>query len=145
MTSPTKLTRESLRIALIDDDEDDCDLLQAGLTNAGFAQPLIHFEDAKTALDYFKYMQATGSSALHIVLLDMNMPFLDGTDALFLLREASAFRDLPVIILTASDDPAKRRAVAHMGIFRFLKKHYNSSLVISALDDFIGLYNHENA
>jgi len=145
MTSPSKLTRENLRIALIDDDEDDCELLQLGLTDAGFAQPLIHFQDAKIALDYFKYMHVTGSPAPHIVLLDINMPLMDGVDALFLLREASAFRDLPVIILTASDDPAKRREVAHLGIFRFLKKHHNSALVISALDDFIGLYNHEIA
>jgi len=81
--------------------------------------------------------------APHVILLDVNMPTMDGVQALHHLREASAFRDLPVIILTGSDDPAQRRQLAHLGIFRFLKKQSNCGHVVSALDDFIDLANHE--
>ncbi len=143
--SAMTLDRENLRIAVIDDDEDDCALLQAALIDAGFKQPVTHFEDARIALNYFKYMSATGADAPHIVFLDINLPFIDGVDALFLLREASAFRDLPVIVLTGTDDKDQRRELAHLGIFRFIRKGFNNGAVISALDDFIGLYNHDKA
>ena len=140
-----KLTRKNLRIVLVDDDENDCELLRAALTEAGFTHPLKHLRNGGIALEYFKYTKATGSLVPHIALLDINMPLLDGVHALQRLREASSFRDLPVIILTGVDDLAKRREVTQVGIFRFLKKLPNCANVISALDDFIGLYNHEAA
>jgi CheY-like chemotaxis protein len=140
-----KLTREGLRIVLVDDDEYDFELLRAALVNAGFTHPLTHLTNGGIALEYFKYTKATGSLVPHVILLDINMPLIDGVRALHRLRKASYFRDLPVIILSASDDPAKRVEAAHLGIFRFLKKQANCANVISALDDFIGLYNHEVA
>ena len=140
-----KLNRKNLRILLVDDDENDVELLRGALTAAGFTHPLTHFRNGAITLEYFKYTKATGSLVPHIVLLDLNMPLIDGVRALHRLREASSFRDLPVIILTGTDDPAKRCELAHLGIFRFLKKQANCANVISALDDFIGLYNHKAA
>jgi len=140
-----KLNRKNLRILLVDDDEHDAELLQCVLIETGFTHPLTHFRNGAIALEYFKYTKATGSLVPHIVLLDLNMPLIDGVRALHRLREASSFRDLPVIILTGTDDPAKRCELAHLGIFRFLKKQANCANVVSALDDFISFYNHEAA
>ena len=140
-----KLSRENLRIALVDDDANDRSLLLAALSAAGFTYPPTQLENGEIALEFFKYMKATGAVAPHLIILDINMPLVDGVRALHNLREASAFRDLPVIILSGDDDPAKRRELAHLGIFRILKKQANCANVISALDDFIGLYNHEVA
>jgi CheY-like chemotaxis protein len=140
-----KLARENLRILLVDDDENDRELLRTALIAAGFTRPLTELGNGEIALEYFKYTKATGSLAPHLILLDINMPLIDGVHALHLVRETSAFRDLPVIILTASDDPAQRRELAHLGIFRFLKKLPTCAHVIAALDDFIDLYNHQPA
>jgi CheY-like chemotaxis protein len=57
-------------------------------------------------LEYFKYKKATGALVPHIILLDLNMPLIDGVRALHRLREVSSFRDLPVIILSGNEDPA---------------------------------------
>jgi len=140
-----KLARENLRIVLVDDDKNDREVLRTALIAAGFTHPLTELGNGEIALEYFKYTNATGSLAPHVILLDINMPLIDGVHALHLLRETSAFRDLPVIILTASDDPEQRRKLAHLGIFRFLKKLPNCAKVISALDDFIDFYNHKPA
>jgi CheY-like chemotaxis protein len=140
-----KLTRENLRIVLVDDDDNDRELLRTALSHAGFTNPLIELRNGAIALEYFKYTRATGSLVPHIILLDINMPLIDGVRALHRVREASSFRDLPVIILSANENPAKRREVAELGIFRFLKKLPNCPNVVSALDDFIGFYNNEAA
>ncbi|MCE0498453.1 MAG: response regulator [Methylacidiphilales bacterium] len=139
------LTRENLRIVLVDDDKNDGELLRIALVKAGFTRPLTHFTNGGIALEYFKYIKATDSSPPHIILLDINMPLVDGVNLLHRLREASSFRDMPVIVLTGSDNVAKRHELAHLGIFRFLKKLSDGSNVISALNDFIGLYNHQDA
>jgi CheY-like chemotaxis protein len=139
-----KVTRENLRMLLVDDDENDAELLRIDLEQAGFRQPLTHFRNGSIALEYFKYTKATGSSAPHLILLDLNMPLIDGIRALRRLREVSSFRNLPVIILTGAEDKAKRIEVAKLGIFRFLAKRLHNANVIAALDDFIGFYNRED-
>ena len=138
-----KLDRPNLRILLVDDDANDTELLQVALIKAGFTHSITHFRNGSITLEYFKYTKATGASVPHIMLLDLNMPLIDGVRALHRLRETSSFRDLPVIILTGTDNPAKRCELAHVGIFRFLKKQPDCANVISALDDFIGFYNQE--
>jgi CheY-like chemotaxis protein len=140
-----KLDRTNLRILLVDDDDNDTELLRFALMGAGFTHPLTHFRNGSITLAYFKYTKATGSLVPHVMLLDVNMPLIDGVRALHRLRKESSFRDLPVIILTGADDPSKRCELAHLGIFRFLKKQPNCANVISALDDFISFYNQEAA
>jgi CheY-like chemotaxis protein len=141
--SNIKLSRKTLRILLVDDDENDCELLRAALIETGFSHHITQFRNGAITLEYFKYTKATGSMVPHILLLDLKMPLIDGVRALHRLREASSFRDLPVIILTGTDNPATRCELAHLGIFRFLKKQPNFANVISALDDFINFYNHK--
>jgi CheY-like chemotaxis protein len=138
-----KLDRKNLRILIVDDDETECELVQDVLLEAGFTQPLTRLGDGGIALEHLEKMKETGSLAPHIILLDLNMPGVDGVRALQRLRETPSFRDVPVIIVSGDDDKAKRREVAHLGIFRFLKKDSNGANVIAALDDFLGLYNHE--
>jgi len=138
-----KLARENLRILLVDDDENDVELLCRTLHDEGFKQTITHFTNGSIALQYFKYTKATGSAVPHIILLDLNMPLIDGVRALHLLREVSSFRQLPVIILTGADDSSKRAEAAKLGIFRFLKKQFDRTNVITALDDFIGFTNNE--
>ena len=140
-----KLDRTNVRILLVDDDENDTELLRAALGHAGFTHPLTHFRNGSITLAYFKYTKATGSLVPHVILLDLNMPLIDGIRALQRLRKESSFRDLPVIIVTGADDPEKRCQAAHLGIFRFLKKQPNCANVISALDDFISFFNQEAA
>src|SRR5277367_5223057 len=141
--SNIKLSRKTLRILLVDDDENDCELLRAALIETCFTHHITQFRNGAITLEYFKYTKATGSMVPHILLLDLKMPLIDGVRALHRLREASSFRDLPVIILTGTDNPATRCELAHLGIFRFLKKQPNFANVISALDDFISFYNHK--
>jgi CheY-like chemotaxis protein len=139
-----KLTQKNLRLLLVDDDENDAELLRLALVEAGFTHPVTHFRNGAIALEYFKYTKATGAMVPHLILLDLNMPLIDGVRALHRLREVSSFRDLPVIILTGVDDAEKRREVAKLGIFRYLVKQADNTNVISALDAFIGFYNHED-
>ncbi len=127
-----KVSRENLRILLVDDDENDAELLRIDLDQAGFKQPITHFRNGSIALEYFKYTKATGSSAPHLILLDLNMPLIDGIRALRRLREVSSFRNLPVIILTGAEDKAKRIEVAKLGVFRFLAKKLHNANVITA-------------
>ena len=82
-----KLTRENLRLVLIDDDANDRELLRTSLLAAGFARPATELGNGEIALEYFKYTKATGAVAPHLIMLDVNMPLIDGVNTLQRLRD----------------------------------------------------------
>ena len=60
-----------------------------------------------------------------VVILDINMPRLNGLEFLHLLRRDPALRDLKVFILTTSDDTAERDLARDMGVAGYLVKPFS--------------------
>jgi DNA-binding response OmpR family regulator len=56
-----------------------------------------------TAANGAECLVAVGAESPDLVILDVNMPVMDGLEALRLLRQNPTTRDLPVIMLTARD------------------------------------------
>lgn len=132
------LTKETLRIMLVENDENDIFFVERALMKAGYTHELILVNSGRKAVDYFKRVEATDSSLFpHIVLMDIKMPGMDGFDVLRWMREESSIKDLPVIMLTSSDNLSDITKSKRLGIFKFLTKEVHYDNVISALDSFI--------
>jgi two-component system, chemotaxis family, response regulator Rcp1 len=56
-----------------------------------------------------------------VVLLDLNLPKIDGFEVLRTIRASEEFRDLPVIVITSSDSPEDRSRTAALGAEYFRK------------------------
>ncbi len=89
---------ERKSILLVDDNEDDCFLVEQAWKEARIPNPLICVHDGQSALDLLRGSAKTPAFAL----LDIKMPGLSGFDTLKRLRADERLRVLPVIILTAS-------------------------------------------
>jgi DNA-binding response OmpR family regulator len=57
----------------------------------------------------------------HLLLLDLNLPKLDGFEVLRRLRANERFKSLPVLVFTSSDAPADRAMAAELGASYFRK------------------------
>ena len=66
-----------------------------------------------------------------LVLLDLKLPDIDGVDALRLLRKSHPI--VPVVILSANDNPATMRNVLDMGALGFLPKSASNEVMVQAL------------
>lgn len=66
-----------------------------------------------------------------LVLLDLKLPDINGVDALQILR--NSYPILPVVILSASDDPAIMRKTLDMGAHGFLPKSSSNEVIIKAI------------
>lgn len=97
-------------ILYVEDDPDDRLLAQMAHRESGAANPLVFVGDGAEALEYLRqigrYAGRAGSSLPGVVLLDLNMPGIDGCETLRMIRADSALRRVPVVMLTtsASDD-----------------------------------------
>jgi CheY-like chemotaxis protein len=95
-----------MSILMADDDVDDCAMAEEALAENHVANPFIKVPDGKELMDYLNHRgdwASPGSSPRPcLILLDLNMPKMDGREALKLIKDNEEFRGIPVVILTTS-------------------------------------------
>ena len=109
-----------LRILLVDDDPSINFLNKIVIERAGIGAEVTEHTDPETALRQLE----SGELKPHIILLDLNMPMMDGWDFMSSLKEFSEAFHLPkIILLTSSINPSDRnRALSDTHIYAFHSK-----------------------
>lgn len=133
------LARDSLRIVHVEDNDDFACLSEVWLKRAGFTQPLVRCADGKEALHHFLTLEPENQP--DVILLDLQMPHLDGLEVLHWLRHSHNEQNLAVYLLTSSDDPEDRRQAAADGATGYLLKAARFDELIQNLDCLIAKTN----
>jgi len=101
-----------ITILLVEDDEGHARLIEKNLKRSNIANTIHHVGNGQLALDYLlsegDYVGQSLPSPL-LVLLDLNMPVLDGYQVLERMKANERTKRIPVVVLTTTDD---RREVA---------------------------------
>jgi len=99
---------QHITILLAEDDLGHARLAQKNLSRAGLTNTVVHVDNGQRALDFI-YRQGEFSErepiAGLLLLLDLNMPVLDGYQVLERLKGDETTRHIPVVILTTTDAP----------------------------------------
>ena len=110
---------------VIDDNRQTADALKQMLNVIGVS--------ARTAYGASAAMSALKLSTPGLVLLDINMPGLDGTEILAFLRREPRLTHVPVIVITSDDQPETRQRVMKGGANAIVIKPATLDLLESAL------------
>lgn len=94
----------------VDDDEIDVINVKRAFTKSQSRNPLFHAEDGRVALEMLR--DGSVPKERRLVLLDVNMPRMNGIEFLRALRDDTELRHTPVVILTSSEE-AKDRSAAY--------------------------------
>ncbi|GAB2596896.1 two-component system response regulator [Paractinoplanes abujensis] len=93
----------SLQILVVDDDDADALMISEALAAADTMANVERVADGREALDYLRregaYAQA---SRPDLILLDLNMPRMDGRETLAAIKSDDGLKAIPVVILTTS-------------------------------------------
>jgi CheY-like chemotaxis protein len=125
-----------LQIVLAEDDEGHAYLVQQNLADAGVTNPIVHVPNGQEALDYihrrgpFADRRADGPLLL---LLDINMPLVDGVEVLRQLKADPATARLPVIVLTTTDDPREVQRCYELGCSCYVTKPIEYARFVEAI------------
>ena len=114
MSSLLALGAPPARILIVDDELDNRELLQIILKWEGFLTSTANSGDDALA--------AMAKDLPDLVLLDLMMPGLDGCEVTTRMRQNIVTRGIPVLILSAMDDPAARARVLLAGAAGFILK-----------------------
>lgn len=111
------ITHQTPLVAYIEDDEDDQELCQLALEGTDVTASLHFISDGQSALDYLASLTVEDASQQKpsLVMLDLNMPAINGWDILQALRNNPNLKCLPVVVFTTSISPRDREQAYRMG------------------------------
>jgi len=125
-------------ILLIEDNEDDIDLTLRALNTSRLSNDVVVARDGREALDYLEATHEQGALPV-LVLLDLRLPKIDGLEVLRRLRNDQRTKDLPVIIMTSSQDDEDRLHSELYGASSFMVKPGDYDQLMAAVKK-LGLY-----
>ncbi len=129
---------QPMTILMADDDPDDQELTRDALAHAHVVNEVRCVEDGQELLDYLrregKYAGPDADAPRPgIILLDLNMPRMDGREALAEIKSDDALCHIPVIILTTSKDEEDVVASYGLGVNSFITKPVSFAALVDVM------------
>ena len=122
------MSSEHGRILVVDDTRLNRSILARALENQG--HEVIEAENGRVAMDL---LEAEGASGIDVVLLDLEMPEMDGYETLARIKATEAIAYLPVIVISSVEELDSVVRCIEMGAADYLSKPFNAAVLQARL------------
>lgn len=128
-------------ILIAEDDEGHFSLIKKNLMRAGIGNEIVRFNDGQETLDYLFGDNGEGveDRGAYLLILDIRLPKVDGIKVLERMRQNERLRRIPVIILTATGDPAEVERCHRLGCSIYIVKPVEHDDFVDAIGK-VGLF-----
>jgi CheY-like chemotaxis protein len=123
------------RLLLADDDEDDFFIISQALEELERSYSLEYVRNGKELLDRLHLQEKSGQPAPDLILLDINMPLVNGFEALEQIRNTGAYAQMPIVMYSTSSSGEERDRCMMLGANAFFTKAYSFKKVQSFVTD----------
>ncbi|HVA47405.1 MAG TPA: response regulator [Pirellulales bacterium] len=127
---------EPLVILLAEDDDGHARLVERNLQRAGITNQVVRVRDGQHALDYVRRTgehSGRDAGAPLLLLLDINMPRVDGVEVLRQVKAEEATCKIPAIMLTTTDDPREVERCYQLGCSVYITKPVEYEAFVEAV------------
>src|SRR4051812_9796913 len=87
-----------------DDDKDDLELVQDAFAQYAQNVEVLTFMDGSSVLSFIEGMTENDTLPC-LIILDINMPVMNGKEALIMIRQIKQFESVPIVLFTTSSQP----------------------------------------
>jgi two-component system, OmpR family, phosphate regulon response regulator PhoB len=129
--SQTRATKAKPTILVVEDDSDSLYVLKNILSTKGYR--VLEASDGEEALVVVE------TRKLNLILLDLQLPKLDGFGVIRRLRANANFENLPIVMMTACEPEKFRGTAIAAGCYDFLPKPLDFDLLDAVLDQLVPL------
>jgi two-component system response regulator len=133
------ILNQTRSILLVDDSEEDYEAITRALKKAGVNNPVFWCKDGDEALDFLKGSNVVKDNpkaqSPGLILLDLNMPGMDGRQTLQIIKEDVDLKRIPVVILTTSSSEQDVQDCYQMGANGFIQKPANYQGMINVAEN----------
>jgi len=110
----------------VEDSATDVFVIGEVLNQCGFAFDLLVLPDGDVALDCIRALQQKPDAKLPaVILLDLNLPKVNGFEVLAALRQDARLTQVPVIVVTSSDSVGDLQAIQALGATSYFRKPHD--------------------
>lgn len=106
-------------ILLVEDDRVDIMTVMRALKEIRVTNPVVNMENGEDALSY---LQDSGNEKPCIILLDLNMPIMNGIEFLQVIKRDSVLKRIPVVVLTTSEEQQDKVNSFDLGVAGYMAK-----------------------
>ena len=121
--------KDNIIILMADDDADDRMMANDAFEENRLGNELRFVEDGEELMDYLlrqgKYVDPESSPRPGLILLDLNMPRMDGREALKIIKSDPDLHSIPIIVLTTSSSEEDITRTYDLGVNSFITKPVN--------------------
>ena len=129
---------QPITILMADDDEDDIELTSDALKESRLANGFKSVADGVELLDYLHqrgdYAHLAGNPQPGLILIDLNMPRMDGREALEQIKADPELRKIPVVVLTTSKSEEDIFRTYDLGVNSFIVKPVTFTELVRAME-----------
>lgn len=135
------MSSSGLVVLLVEDNSDDAFLIERQLQRAGMEFELHVVNDGEEAIRYLAgdgdYADRDKFPLPSLVLLDLSLPNKSGFDVLGWIQEQPSFQNIPVVVLTAANDPKSIQKAFSLGASQYLLKPPSAESLRAIIDDLL--------
>lgn len=134
-------SHQNVTILLVEDDPGHALLIEKNLRRANIANTIVKVDTGQKAVD-FVFNGEGGHHGPLLILLDLNLPVLDGFQVLKTIKNDERTRRIPVVVLTTTDNPHEVARCYEHGCNAYITKpveYEEFSRAIQSLGLFISL------
>jgi CheY-like chemotaxis protein len=125
---------------MIEDDDGHARLIERNIRRAGISNTIHHFTDGTSALEFiFNGADGPMLNGPAMVLLDLNLPDMSGTDILTRIKSVDKLKRTPVVVLTTTDDKVEIQRCYDLGCNVYITKPVNYEAFADAIRQ-LGLF-----
>ncbi|MCB1144311.1 MAG: response regulator [Leptospiraceae bacterium] len=118
---------EVVNVLIVDDSEDNRDILEALIQAMG--HNTIPAENGLEALDVLKLKD------IHLILLDINMPIMDGYETIVQIRKIEKHKQTPILMVSANDEVESIVRCLHLGADDFISKPFDPDILSARVNN----------
>lgn len=136
---------KEVEILLAEDDDGHASLIQRNLQRAGLTNPVRRFVDGQEIIEFLGSFQSgpsdppTHEKPAYLLLLDINMPKVDGIGVLRWLKNQPGIKKIPAIMVTTTDDPREIEKCHELGCSSYVTKPVDYDKFVHAIRQ-LGLF-----
>lgn len=126
-------------LLIVEDSEEDYIATERALKgkHGGITNSIVHCKDGEEALDYLHQRGAFSdkekSPLPNLILLDLNLPIVDGHEVLSKIKSDKRLRKIPVIVLTTSSDEKDIESCYELGANSYVQKPVKLDSFVEAI------------
>ena len=134
-------------LLVVEDSDEDFEVLQIFMEDMAVTNPIYRCTTGDKALEFLYRGQDEGTQENQrpsMILLDLNLPGIDGREVLARLKQDDHFREIPIVIFTTNSDPRDIKFCYRKGANGYLIKPVGTERFEKAIQAFVDYWLNTN-